>query len=242
MGTSCGRALGRGDGMSDKRGKGVLLKNVEGMPIQVPLNILDQQADLGPVATLVWINIVALAQQGRPLQIHSLAEQMGLEKRMVSQALATLADGGWINDEGLEIQLTVPLSEEIPSTAEPLATREAAPSREPDAFEWLVDYISARVTVPTPDEKRKLLHWMQNKNLSHEVIAVAVEEMCASAAHESFAYLEGILRNWHGLGIRTYNDLLESPYLAKVLAPIASCKEENPAEKRWREVFPDVFD
>ncbi|NLL48483.1 MAG: DnaD domain protein [Firmicutes bacterium] len=221
--------------MSGERGRGVLLKNVEGLPIQVPPAILEQQAHLGPVTTLVWINIVALAQQGRPLQIHSLAEQMGLEVRKVSQALASLADGGWINDEGLEIQLTVP-------EVQVLARKETAVATEPDSFTWLVEYISARVTVPTPEEKRKLLHWMQNKQLSHEVIAVAVEEMCASAAHESFAYLEGILRNWHGLGIRTYNDLLEHPYLAKVLAPIASGKEENPAEKRWREVFPDVFD
>ena len=103
-------------------------------------------------------------------------------------------------------------------------------------------YVSARGTVPTLDEKRKLLYWMQSKNLTHEVIAVAVEEMCASAAHPSFPYLEGILRNWHGVGIRTYNDLLENPYLAKVLGPITSCKEQNPVEQRWREIFPDEFD
>ena len=228
--------------MSGKKSKGVLLKNIKGLPIQVPPEILQCQVDLGPTATLVWINIVALAQQGRPMQIHSLAEQMGLEKRAVSQALATLADGGWINDEGLEILLTVPLPEGVEPVAVPLATHETSQQGEADSYEWLLNYIAARVSVPTPDEKRKLLHWMQNKDLSHEVIAVAVEEMCASAAHESFPYLEGILRNWHGLGIRTYNDLLENPYLAKVLGPITSCKEENPAEQRWREVFPDVFD
>ncbi|HHT67903.1 MAG TPA: DnaD domain protein [Firmicutes bacterium] len=222
--------------MSGRKSKGVLLRGVEGMPVQVPVEILECQADLGPTATLVWINIVALSQLGRPLQINALADQMGLEKREVSQALAMLADRGWINDEGLEIQLTVP------AHPESAATVEVVPNGETDAYEWLVSYISARVTVPNPDEKRKLLHWMQNKNLSHEVIAVAVEEMCASAAHQSFAYLEGILRNWHGIGVRTYNDLLENPYLAKVLGPIASSKEQNPAEQRWREVFPDEFD
>jgi DnaD/phage-associated family protein len=233
--------------MSGQKSKGVLLKNVEGLPIQVPTEILKCQAVLGPTATLVWINILALAQLGRPMQINSLAQQMGLEKRAVSQALATLADGGWINDEGLEIQLTVPQIQGAESASPQAATLEVPAEDgslggEPDSFAWLLSYVSARVTVPTADEKRKLLHWMQNKSLSHEVIAVAVEEMCASAAHQSFAYLEGILRNWHGLGIRTYNDLLESPYLTKVLGPIANGKEHNPAEQRWREVFPDVFD
>lgn len=227
--------------MSGRKSKGVLLRAVEGLPIQVPVEILKCQADLGPTATLVWINIVALSQMGRPMQINTLAEMMGLDKRTVSQALATLADRGWINDEGLEIQLTVPDSIESAEAAQ-AATLEAVSQREPDAYEWLVDYVCARVTMPTPDEKRKLWYWMQTKGVSHEVIAVAVEEMCASAAHQSFPYLEGILRNWHGLGVRTYNDLLEHPYLAKVLGPITSFKEQNPAEQRWREVFPDEFD
>lgn len=225
--------------MSGRKSKGVLLRGVEGLPIQVPAEILICQADLGPTATLVWINIVALSQFGRPLQINALAEQMGLEKRVVSQALASLADRGWINDEGLEIQLTVPDRDEQIEPTQAAALETAL--QDSDSFEWLVNYVCARVTVPTPEEKRKLLFWMQSKGLSHEVIAVAIEEMCASAAHQSFPYLEGILRNWHGLGIRTYNDLLEHPYLAKVLAPITSCKEQNPAEQRWREVFPDEF-
>ncbi len=227
--------------MSSRKSKGVLLRSVEGLPVQVPVEILDCQADLGPIATLVWINILALSQLGLPLQIQSLADQMGLDKRSVSQVLASLADRGWINDEGLEIRLTVPGGVEVIEATQ-AATLETPLRAEQDAYEWLVNYVCARVTVPTPEEKRKLLYWMQSKGLSHEVIAVAVEEMCASAAHQSFPYLEGILRNWHGLGVRTYNDLLEHPYLAKVLGPVTSCKEQNPAEQRWREVFPDEFD
>ena len=221
--------------MAGRKSKGVLLRGVEGLPIQVPREILKSQAALGSTATLVWINLVALSQLGRPLQIDSLAQQMGLEKREVSQALALLADGGWINDEDLEIQLVLPKIPESAASAEPMEEVQQ------DAFEWLVSYLSASVAVPSPEEKRKLLHWMDRRDLSHEVIAVAVEEMCASAAHPSFPYLEGILRNWHGVGVRTYNDLLENPHLTKVLEPIASRKEHNPAEQRWREVFPDEF-
>lgn len=222
--------------MSRGKSNGILLRCVDGLPIQVPREILKCQAELGPIATLVWINILALAQIERPMQIDSLAAQMGLEKNEVSQALACLADRGWINDEGLEIQLTVAAVEQTAVTTETIQVEEI------DGYEWLINHVSARVTVPTPHEKRKLLHWMQKKNMSHEVIAVAIEEMFVSAAHPSFPYLEGILRNWYGVGIRTYNDLLENPYLTKVLEPIAGSKEQNPAEQRWREVFPDEFD
>jgi len=113
---------------------------------------------------------------------------------------------------------------------------------EPEAFEWLVSYYSARVAMASPEEMRKLLYWMEAKALSHEVIAVAIEEMIVSAAHPSFAYLEGILRNWHAVGIRTYNDLLENSHLTKVLGPIAGRRELSPAEQKWKEVFPDELD
>ena len=222
--------------MSGQQNRGVLLRGVPGLPIQVPLEILQSQARLGPIATLGWINLVAMVQVGKPLQIDDLAAQMGLVKRDVSQALALLADNGWINDEGLEIQLVIPTLEES------AVSLETPVNVESDAFEWLVSYWTARVAQPSPEEMRKLLFWMERKNLSHEVIAVAIEEMFVSATHPSFPYLEGILRNWHGIGVRTYNDLLENPHLTKVLAPIAGRKEPSPAEQRWREVFPDEFD
>lgn len=219
------------------------------MPIQIPPEILKCQAVLGPVPTLVWINIVALSQQRNPLQIDALAEKMGLAKREVSHALALLADRGWINDEGLEIQLELPefqtsvfSLDHVPDPPQIAVAVEEVQDLDQEAFEWLTGYWSARVAVPTPEEMRKLLYWMERKNLSHEVIAVAIEEMSSSVAHPSFPYLEGILRNWHGVGVRTYNHLLENPHLTKVLGPIAARKEQNPTEQRWREVFPDEFD
>ena len=222
--------------MPGQRTRGVLLKGVEGMPVQVPREIMGCQARLGPAATLAWINLLALAQAGKPMHIDDLTEAMGLPKWEVSKALALLADQGWINDEGLEIQLVVP---ELPEAA---AALETPVEVEPEAFEWLVSYWSARVDAASPEEMRKLLYWMEVKGLSHEVIAVAVEEMLVSAAQPSFPYLEGILRNWHAAGIRTYNDLLENSHLTKVLGPIAGSRELSPAEKKWKEVFPDEFE
>ena len=222
--------------MAVQRTRGVLLKGVEGLPVQVPLEILYCQARLGPVATLAWINLLALAQAGRPMHIDVLTETMGIPKWEVSKALALLADEGWINDEGLEIQLSVP---DIPEAA---AAMEAPAAVEPEAFEWLVSYWSARVSPASTEEMRKLLYWMEIKGLSHEVIAVAIEEMLISAAQPSFPYLEGILRNWHAANIRTYNDLLENSHLTKVLGPIAGRRELSPAEKKWKEVFPDEFE
>jgi len=216
--------------------QGILLQGMEGLPIQIPAEIFQCQAVLGPKATLVWINLAALAQLRQPLRLDTLAEQIGLAEQEVSRCLALLADRGWINDEGIEIRLTVPRIEEAAAAAESILDEEQA------SFEWLVNYWTTRVAAPTPEEMRKLLYWVETKGVSHEVIAVAIEEMRASAASPGFPYVEGILRNWHANGIRSYNDLLENPHLTKVLQPIAARKERSPAEKRWKEVFPHEFD
>ena len=224
-------------GVVSQTTKGILLRGMEGLPIQIPQEILDYQAVLGPKAALLWINLVAMAQLREPLKLNILAEQMGLPEQEVSQLLALLDDRGWINDEGIEIKLTIPVVEEAAAAAE-----ESILDEEQASFEWLVNYWTTRVAAPTPEEMRKLLYWMETKGLSHEVIAVAIEEMRVSAKSPGFAYLEGILRNWHALGIRSYNDLLENPHLTKVLQPIAAKKELSRAEERWKEVFPDEFD
>lgn len=225
--------------MSPRRGKGVLLKGIEGLPIQIPDEILRQQSQLGTMTTLVWINLLAFAQRRRPFRVEEMATFMGVDRKEVERALVTLADYGWINDEGLEIRLMTPtvIPQEQAAASEPTFLDE-----EQASFEWLINYWSARVGAPTPQEMRKLLFWVEKKGLSHEVIAVAIEEMTAAVASPSFPYFEGILRNWHAEGVRTYNDLIERPHLTKVLPRTKERTYDNPAEQKWKEVFPDEFD
>lgn len=223
--------------MSTHKGTGVLLQGLDNMPVQVPGEILENQASLGPVPVLLWINLLACAQQGRPLRVEQISAYMGVEASDIERAMVVLANAGWVNDEGLVIRLTIP--ENVPQGR--FETAVAVLDEEQASFEWLVGYYAARVGDPSPEEMRKLLHWMERRGVSHEVIAVAIEEMCAGAPRPSFAYLEGILRNWHSLGIRVYADLVERPNLARVLTQHPAKEELTPAEQRWKEVFPDEF-
>jgi len=226
--------------MASHKGAGVLLQGLDNLPVQVPLAFFESQASLGPTAALLWINLLACAQTNRPVRIAELAGRMGVEVSELEQAMVVLASCGWIDDEGLTIRLTVPELGRGQAAAE---TAVAVLDEEQASFEWLVNYFATRVGNPTPEEMRKLLYWMERRQVSHEVIAVAIEEMCAGAARPSFAYLEGILRNWHAQGVRTYADLVERPSLARVLLHQPQDDEGlTPAERRWKEVFPDEFD
>lgn len=224
--------------MSTHKGTGVLLQGLDNLPVQVPGAIFECQASLGPIAALLWINLLVCAQQSRPLKINDLSAYMGVEVGDLEQAMVVLANGGWINDEGLVIHLSIP--QELPNQGR-FETAVAVLDEEQASFEWLISYYATRVGDPSPEEMRKLLFWMERRGVSHEVIAVAIEEMCEGAARPSFQYLEGILRNWHSQGIRAYADLVERPSLARVLMHKPDEQELTVAERRWKEVFPDEF-
>ena len=227
---------------------GIPLKGLENNAVQVPRELLHNQAQLGMEAVLLWVNLAAFAQRGESVSMQGLADYMGMNRSHVETSLAALADRGWINDEGMEIRLSVPATSDATETAPiPHDQQRQTPPKMLDPgqaqFEWLVNFWSHRVGSADTDVMRKLLFWMEQKGMSHEVIAVAIEEMCTNAQRPTLAYLDGVMRNWYNEGIREYRDLTDRPHLAKVLP--ANSKEQRihpDAERKWKELFPDEFD
>ena len=62
---------------------------------------------------------------------------------------------------------------------------------------------------PTEIEKECYLKWANQWKFTHEMIHLAVEQTI-NASDPSFKYLDGILRNWHGEGIKTPEDFEKS--------------------------------
>lgn len=227
--------------MTDKRTEGFVVQGLDKLPLQIPVELLVAQKTLGITAVMVWINMAMFVQQRQRVNIELISEAMGIEAKEVRLALARLADYGWLNDEGYEIRLCIPDIKSQISTQKNVSIELLDP-RQKD-YEWLVNYWSNRVGVPTREDMQKLLFWVEKKQVSHEVIAVAIEEMCASVDNPNMGYLEGILRNWFVEGVTTYNQLLAKPYLAKVLQQNQSVASIHPeAERKWKELFPDEFD
>ncbi len=214
---------------------GIILKGVTGMPLLLPKEILSMQRVLGIEAVLLWINLLALAQEGEPMNLDQIAETMGLSYQVIEKALVTLADSGWISDEGREIRLKVARDLEPKKQKAVLDDKQAG-------FEWLVGFWCNKLQAPSPEQLQKLLFWMEKKALSHEVIAAAIEEMCACVESPHISYLEGILRNWYNDGVREYEDLVQRPYLTKLRVGTTQNDQIHPeAKKRWQEVFPHEF-
>lgn len=70
-----------------------------------------------------------------------------------------------------------------------------------------IDYIVRRQLVP--NEKRKILEWLYNFNMSPEVVVKAFFYAVEQKGKRNINYIEGILRNWYDMGI-TNPDALEN--------------------------------
>ncbi len=225
--------------MSHNKSGGFLVRGLEGMPLQIPLELIEAQNILGMQAVMVWINMAWFVQQNQPLNIKLISDTMDIDQKKVNIALARLADFGWINDEGFEIRLSIPQKKTAEISDEEIDIEVLDPKQK--GFEWLINFWSNRIAPPSPEVMKKLLFWVEKKQMSHQVVAVAIEEMCQSVDQPNLGYLEGVLRNWFNDGVLTYEQLLDKPYLAKVLRPPQSPTIHPDAKRKWKEFFPDEF-
>ena len=221
--------------MSDTLSDGIVIKGLEKLPLQIPVELLIAQKTLGITAVMVWINMAMFVQQNQPVNIALISEAMDISQTEVNKALTRLADYGWINDEGYEIKLCIPEIKQVEPELELLDPQQKG-------FEWLINFWTNKVGPPGPEEMQRLLFWVETKHVSHEVVAVAIEEMCSAIDNPHMGYLEGILRHWTLECEYTYQQLLDKPYLAKVLKQAQSKSQIHPeAERKWKELFPDEF-
>ncbi|AFS79836.1 DnaD/DnaB domain-containing replication protein [Gottschalkia acidurici 9a] len=68
-----------------------------------------------------------------------------------------------------------------------------------------IDYIVRRPLVP--NEKRKILEWLYNYNMSTDVIVKAFFYSIEKRGKKNLNYIEGIIRNWYDMGITNVESL-----------------------------------
>lgn len=134
-------------------------------------------------------------------------------------------------------------------------------------FEAMIDIYHKRIGMMGPVQFEKLRFWVEEKQMSAEVVALAIDETARNADRPTIQYLESILRTWYNLGVRTFEDILKKKQLAKALRTdvetptSASGREQRgrttfdgmpnagayqPVDpemvKKWKELFPDEYE
>lgn len=205
-------------------------------PVQIPAAIFSVQAKLGAEAVLLWINLLRVTDD--VVDLDELAKDMGFSQQQMQKALKILEAEHWIGRKEGELQIY--LEPCVSSDAGVAEGRVLDPKQA--NIEWLVEFWTNLVATPTSKELNAICHWVEEKGLSHEVVALAMEEMLEAVSKPSFSYLEGVLKNWYATGIREYKDILERPGIAKVLLQSPGQQIHPEAVKKWKEFFPNEFE
>lgn len=87
-----------------------------------------------------------------------------------------------------------------------------------EALQAVAEFYQNRIGMLGPVQFEKLRFWVEEKAMSPDVVAAAIEETTASAEKPRIQYLEGILRNWYNDGIRSLQDLIKRNQLPAALA------------------------
>ncbi len=70
-----------------------------------------------------------------------------------------------------------------------------------------IDYLIRRPTVP--NEKQKILSWIEDYNMNPDVIEKAVAFSVERKGQKNLNYIEGIIRNWYSDGLTNMDTLME---------------------------------
>ncbi|MGI6558902.1 MAG: DnaD domain-containing protein [Limnochordia bacterium] len=232
-------------------------------PIQVSRELLElYQPALGPIATILWLNIRWLAELdlGGDL-METLQFYTGLTKEQIDAGLRALVAAGLLDilDDGTHV-INDPLSEAefLRVFPEGLAAAKDEPIDEPlpaknDDLQAVLSIYHKKVGLLGPVQYEKLRAWVEEKGMGADVVALAIHEMARSAPTPRIQYLEGILRNWYNDGVRTMADMIKRKKSTRAAGEGKAAGESYEGcpnagaykavqpnlVERWKELYPD---
>lgn len=135
--------------------------------------------------------------------------------------------------------------------------KEAFTSEQAD-LKAVLDIYHKRIGLMGPKQYDKLRAWVENKGMSADAVAAAIDRTAKLAKNPRIEYLEGILRNWYNEGIRTYEDVLKkygnlhderrgvdtSAGTSYEGMPNAGAYTDADKDlvRKWKELYPDEYD
>lgn len=238
--------------------------------LNIPQTLIEKyQPVIGPVAAMVWINLLYLSKEQVSQWEEPLLALTGLAKEELITQLEILEEADLIEvpekaESGVKVLLKEPKADlpeaetaaaELIETKEPTAPQDPALDENKKKLEALYDYYHERIGLMSAMDFPLLNEWMEVRGMSPELIAKAIEVTSENAQFPSMKYLDGVLKNWYNAGIRTVSDLeknkLRQPKGDKPakLSSEAAAVPQKPIYKdvdiekvrKWKELFKDDY-
>lgn len=214
------------------------------------LLIEDYQPVLGSLATMIWIDLLFLANEGVSDWEEPLMALTGLSEDELQPQLEILEAAELIVLDADELTIKEPKLN--PKTEPEVAvtsldqTLDGAQKKKEAVF----DYYHEKIGLMAAKDWALLNEWIEIRGMSPELVAKAIDVTAENAQFPSMKYLDGVLKNWFNAKIKDLEDL-EQPKKStpNFKANTPKAKDANPAYKsvdlekvrKWKELFKDDY-
>lgn len=219
------------------------------------LLIENYQSVIGPMATMIWIDLLYLLEAEATDNWHeALLSLTKLTEEELAYQLEILTEVELITIKEDVIELYQPKRpKKLEEPEKEVAVSiDQSLDDEQKKKEAIYDYYHERIGMMGAKEFMLLNEWMEVRGLNPELVAKAIDITAENAQFPSMKYLDGILKNWFNANITKLEDL-ETPrqkgtYFKKD-RPRSTPQSSSPAYKsvdiekvkKWKELFKDDY-
>jgi len=215
------------------------------------LLIENYQPVLGPLATMIWIDLLFLAKEGVNNWEEPLLALTGLSEAELQLQLEVLEAAELIVLDVDELTIMEPKLRQKTEPEAEVAALDQSLDGEQKKKEAVFDYYHEKIGLMAAKDWALLNEWIEIRGMSPELVAKAIDVTSENAQFPSMKYLDGVLKNWFNAKIKELEDLQQpkrSPSTFKADTSKTG-KEVSPAYKsvdlekvrKWKELFKDDY-
>jgi DnaD/phage-associated family protein len=226
--------------------------------LAVPALLIEKyQPVVGPLATIIWIDLYLLAKENVEDWKEPLKALTGFNEEDLQDQLELLKKANLIDEEGDSLLINEPMPFEVPIEEVAATDNNQSLDEKEKKMEAVYDYYHERIGMMGAKEFMLLNEWVEVRGMSPELVAKAIDITAENAQFPSMKYLDGVLKNWHNANIKRLQDL-EQPRprptstfkseggikstTSDSVAPNPNYKAVDPERiRRWKEMFKDEY-
>lgn len=230
--------------------------------------IKEYQPVIGPLAVMVWIDLLYFAKREFTEWEEPILALTGLSKEELINQFELLEEADLIGLGDDSDPVKIYLNEPKPSKKETEAAATAISTDQTKVdqsladdkkkIEAVYDYYHEKIGLMGARDYPLLNEWMEVRGMSPELIARAIEVTAENAQFPSMKYLDGVLKNWYNANIKTLKELdqlkVKTPNKNEKTSRFTSLRGQSTTPqksmykdvdmekvRKWKELFKDDY-
>lgn len=169
------------------------------------LLIREYQPIIGPLATMIWIDLLFLLEEGVSDWQEPLLVLTNLSLEELEVQLELLKEVELISLSEQEIVIHSPKIRE--KEEEVAVTVDQSLDDLKKKIEAVYDYFHEKIGLMAAKDFALINEWIEIRGMAPELVAKAIEITSENAQFPSMKYLDGVLKNWYNANVKSLEEL-----------------------------------